>query len=328
MNRTINLIITFTILFFSFGLSSADDNIRILMHEDTTMPVPEGETENIEKLNGKVFINGKKYNGNFEIKKDKKGLHVINSIPFEKYVEGVVLSETGKEWDIEALKTQAVISRTYAVFHKLVNGEKEFHLTSGVLHQLYKEENKDPLITLAVKETEGEILTYNGAPIESLYHAICYGKTELPQEVWGESYPYIESVDCNSKGTPYENWQRRLTLEDIEKAIDVKEIKDIRISSYTATGRVKTLIIASGDDEAVNEIKATEFRKLLGYKTFPSTDFSITKNRNGLIFHGRGWGHGVGLSQWGALEMAREGKDYREILAHYYPGTAIGKRKH
>jgi len=298
------------------------------MHEDTDLPVPSEKTENIRNLTGKIFINGKTYNGNFEIKKDENGLHVINSIPFEEYVEGVVFSETGKDWELEALKAQAVISRTYAVFHKLVNGEKEFHLTSSVLHQLYKEENRNPLITLAVNKTGGEILTYKGSPIESLYHSICYGKTELPEEIWGESYPYLSSVECNSKETPYENWQRRFTLKEIEDEIDVKEIKDITISAYTATGRVKALSITAGDDETVTVFKATEFRKRMGYKTFPSTDFKIIKNSKGLVFQGRGWGHGVGLSQWGALEMAREGKDYREILAHYYPGSVIEKKQY
>ncbi|MDO8281979.1 MAG: SpoIID/LytB domain-containing protein [Thermodesulfovibrionia bacterium] len=328
MKRTINLITAFFILIFSFGPSMAEDTIKVLIHEDTIAPAPSKDAKDIGSLNGKLFLNGKHYTGSFEIKKDDNGLQFINSIPFEKYVEGVVASETGMDWEMEALKAQAVISRTYAIFHKLANGEKEFHLTSGVLSQVYKDENKDPLIARAVSETGGEILTYNGSPIESLYHSVCYGKTEVPEEVWGASYPYLKPVECNNKNTPYENWERKFTLEDIEKALNIKDIKDITISSFTSTGRVKTLSIAKTNDEAATEIKATELRKLIGYNKLPSTSFLLTKESNGMVFQGNGWGHGVGLSQWGALEMAREGKDYREILAHYYPGTVIEKRQY
>lgn len=328
MKRAIYLIIAFFIPFLSIGLSTAEDDIKILIYEDAVKPAPSKESKDIGSLNGKLFLNGKHYTGNFEIKKDNNGLQFINSIPFEKYVEGVVASETGKDWEIEALKAQAVISRTYAIFHKLINGEKEFHLTSGVLHQVYNNENKDPLVTRAVNETNSEILTYNGSPIESFFHSVCYGMTEVPEEVWGTKRPYLKPVECNGKKTtPYETWQISLTFEEMGQAIDIMEIKDIKISSYTSTGRVKTLSITAGIDQAVTEIKATELRRLLGYKKLPSTQFLLSKESSMVTFDGKGWGHGVGLSQWGALEMAKEGKDYRYILSHYYPGTVIEKRK-
>jgi stage II sporulation protein D len=326
MKRTFDLVIFFFIIFFFSGISTADDKVRVLIHEDPSIPIPSEKSENIEHLNGKIFLNGNTYTGDFEIKKDKNGLRIISTIPFEKYIEGVVTSETGKDWEIEALKAQAVISRTYAVFHKGVNDEKEFHLTSGVLHQLYKEENKDPLVTFAVNETEGEVLTYNGSAVESFYHSICYGKTELPEEVWGKSYPYLEPVECNNKKTPYENWQRKFAIDDMERTFNINKIADISIASLTATGRANTIRITGDDGKILSEINATELRKVLGYKKLPSTDFSITKESGGFVFQGKGWGHGVGLSQWGALEMAREGKNYRDILAHYYPGTLIEKQ--
>lgn len=329
MKRAIDLIIIFFILLLSVRLSIADDNIKVLIYEETVTPAPSKEVKDIGSLKGKLFLNGRHYTGDFEIKKDDNGLQFINSIPFEKYVEGVVASETGREWEIEALKAQAVISRTYAVFHKLANMEKEFHLTSGVLNQVYKDENTDPLVTLAVNETGGEILTYNGSPIESFFHSVCYGMTEVPEEVWGTSLPYLKPVECNGNATtPYENWQVSLTFEDMEQAIDIKEIKDISIYAYTSTGRAKTLSITAGDDMTVTEIKATELRRLIGYKKLPSTQFSLSRNGDEIIFEGKGWGHGVGLSQWGALEMAKEGKGYRDILAHYYPGTVLEKRQY
>ncbi len=326
MKRTLNLFIFFLILLLFPGISAADENIRVLIHEDPAVPAPSEKTEKVEHLNGKIFLNGSTYTGDFEIKKGENGLHIISTVPFEKYIEGVVSSETGKDWEVEALKAQAVISRTYAVFHKEANGEKEFHLTSSVLHQLYKEENKDPLVTFAVSETEGEVLTYDGAPVESFYHSICYGKTEVPEEVWGKSYPYLTPVECNSKKTPYENWQRRFAADDIEKPFNISKVTGVSIASLTATGRAKIIKMTGDNGETLSEVNAVELRKKLGYKRLPSTDFTITKEGDTFIFQGKGWGHGVGLSQWGALEMARTGKDYREILAHYYPGTLIEKQ--
>ncbi|MBI5408033.1 MAG: SpoIID/LytB domain-containing protein [Nitrospirae bacterium] len=341
----------FFILIFIFSISfeftSADDTIKILMMDSPNDPLPSEKAERIEDLEGKVFFNGQAYSGSLEIMMDENGLYVINNIPFEKYVEGVVASEIGRDWELEALKAQAVISRTYAIFHKNMNKEESFHLTSSVLHQAYKGNNAAPLITRAVEATRGEILIYEGKPINALYHSTCEGKTELPEEVWGGGFPYLKSVECNCKNAPYEHWQRRFTLEEIGKALGIDGMKDISIASYTSTGRVKTLKaiaeqnppsppfskggniesppLEKGDVGGFFEmqIKATELRKLLGYKELPSTNFSLTTTDAEVIFDGKGYGHGVGLSQWGALEMAKEGKTYREILEHFYPGTTI-----
>ncbi|RJQ56628.1 MAG: SpoIID/LytB domain-containing protein [Nitrospiraceae bacterium] len=321
-------------LLISFMLlhpAQADESIKVLMLDSPSNPLPSRQAEKIEDLKGKVFFNGQSYSGSIEVMRDENGLYVVNSLPFEKYIEGVVASEVGRNWNMEALKAQAVISRTYAVFNKNLNGEKNYHLTSSVLHQVYKGENPDPLVTEAVTATEGEILTYQGKPVNALYHSTCEGKTELPEEVWAESFPYLKSVECNGKNTPYESWRKRFAFEEINKALGMTGFKDIAVISITATGRAKTLRIVYSSMNETNpsgmEIRATELRRLLGYKEMPSTDFTVTRTDTEVIFDGKGYGHGVGLSQWGALEMAREGKNYMEILSHYYPGTVITKDK-
>ncbi|MBI5663927.1 MAG: SpoIID/LytB domain-containing protein [Nitrospirae bacterium] len=315
----------FTLFFVLSQPVAAEDTIRVLMHESPYDPLPSPEASKIDSLNGELFINGHFYYGSLEVLKDKNGLYVINNLPFEEYIEGVVAAEIGREWETEALKAQAVISRTYATFYKSFNSGNSYHITSSALHQLYKGKNEDPLITDAVKATAGEILTYQNQPIRSFFHATCGGKTELPEEVWKESYPYLTSVDCFGRNAPYDNWQRRFSLKEISDALGIGSVKEINISSFTASGRVKTLIITLQDTSGntTREINATDLRKLLGFKELPSTQFSLAKTGNVIIFTGSGYGHGVGLSQWGALEMARQGKNYREILSHFYPGATL-----
>jgi stage II sporulation protein D len=233
----------------------------------------------------------------------------------------VVASEVGPNWDTEALKAQAVISRTYAIYRKNMSGNSRFHLTSSVMHQVYKGTNPLIQIAYAVRETSGEILTYEGKPIEALYHSTSGGRTENPEEVFGKSYPYLKSVESSCELSPYWVWERKIPKEEIEKALSVKGIKDITIHSLTSTGRVKELTVESESGQMV--IKATEFRKLLGWSRLPSTNFSMRVNGTSITFEGKGYGHGVGLCQWSALQMAREGKNYREILSFFYPGTEI-----
>jgi stage II sporulation protein D len=307
----------------------AEESIRVLLREDPHGPIPSEDAKTLGRVNGKAFINGKHYSGSLAFMSDDNGLYVINDLPFEKYIEGVVASETGGEWELEALKTQAVISRTYALFHRDRNAENQFHLTSGVLHQAYSGKSISPLIQKAVRETAGEILTFNDQPIKAFYHSTCEGKTELPEEVWGERFPYFRSVDCNTRNAPYESWNKRFSKVEIEDATGIKGIADITVISNTVSGRVRTLRITAGNGETGTseiEIKATDFRRLLGYRRLPSTDFVLNQEDGGVSIEGRGWGHGVGLSQWGALEMAKQGKDYRVILSHYYPGTELKKQ--
>lgn len=291
------------------------------MLQDPDAPLPSEGARSFGMVNGRIIVNGVTYSGNLEVISDNNGLYIIKELPLEDYVEGVVSAESGKDWELEALKAQAVVSRTYALFHKENNHKKGFHLTSSIMNQAYKGENNNPTIKRAVKETEGEILIYNNKPINSVYHSICVGKTELPDEVWGSSYPYLKSVDCNTKDTPYDNWQRRFSYEDLQKAVGIDGIKDVEVVDYTITGRVKTLRFKTSGSSI--DIKATELRRMLGYNRLPSTDFSVKMDGEMVIFEGRGWGHGVGLSQWGAQEMARNGKTYREILEHYYPEAII-----
>lgn len=303
--------------------AASSATIKVLILEDNYNMIPDKDEKIVMlgNMEGNLLLNGAHYSGNIEVWRGDKGLYVINELPLEEYVESVVVAEVGTNWDLEALKVQAVITRTYALYKKTLNQSSRFDITSSVLHQLYKGNSSHTLISDAVKETAGEILTYDGKPIEALYHSTSGGRTENPEEVFGKSYPYMKSVESNCELSPYWVWERKIPKEEIEKALTIKDLKDITINSYTSTGRVKELTVESESGQAV--IKATEFRKLLGWSRLPSTNFNMRVNGNSITFEGKGYGHGVGLCQWSALQMAREGKSYKEILSFFYPGTEI-----
>ena len=306
----------------SAAYSAPASKIKVLILEDNYIVPDKDETlVMMGRSAGDLLMNGTHYSGNIEVWRGEKGLYLINELPLEEYVENVVASEVGVNWDIEALKAQAVISRTYAVYKKLAGGGPRYDLTSSVLHQVYKGSTPPIQISYAVRETAGEILTYEGKPIEALYHSTSGGRTENPEEVFGKSYPYLKSVESNCELSPYWVWERKISKEEIEKALGMKGIKGVAIHSYTSTGRAKELLVEKESDQTV--LKATEFRKLLGWSRLPSTNFSVKVNGSSITFEGKGYGHGVGLCQWSALQMAREGKNYKEILSFFYPGTEI-----
>jgi stage II sporulation protein D len=317
------IIIFFIFQFFIFCSDSFSDTIRVLIVNEAFPKIPE-KNEKITKLGsmkGDFLVMGTHYTGNIDVWRGDNGLYVINELPIEDYVKDVVAAELRPDWEIEALKAQAVISRTYALYQKMMNGNSIYHIASTVLNQVYKGNKPDVKISYAVEETRGEILTYNDMPIEAFFHSTCGGKTENPEDVFGKSYPYLKSVESNCEISPYWAWERKIQVSDIEKELNIHNIKAITIKSYTSTNRVKQLDILS--DSGTTTINATDFRKALGWSYLPSTNFQLTREDDTILFTGKGYGHGVGLCQWSALQMARDGKNYREILSFFYPGTII-----
>jgi stage II sporulation protein D len=222
---------------------------------------------------------------------------------------------------MEALKAQAVISRTYAVYQRRGNGNSFYDIASSVLHQSYKGKKPDARISYAVETTSGELLTFEERPIEAFYHSTCGGKTENSGDVFGKSYPYLKSVESSCSLSPYTSWERSIPIEEIERALHIPGIRDISIKSLTSTKRVRQLTVKT--DSGITAITATDLRKTLGWSRLPSTNFTISRSGDEIVFKGSGYGHGVGLCQWCALKMAREGKNYREILSFFYPGTKL-----
>lgn len=304
--------------------SFAETTIRVLLTDGKNAKIPK-KGEKIERFGnakGDVLLSGLKYSGVIEVWKGESGLYIVNEIPLEDYVKGVVAAEVGSSWDIEALKAQAVVARTYALYQKLNNGKMPYHLTSSVLHQVYKGGSIPENIVRAVNETKGEVLTYEGKPIAAYYHSTSGGMTEDPVEVFGKSYPYLKPVKTSCELSPYYMWERRIPVSEIERASNISGIKEIIIDSLTVSNRVRDFKIIT--DTGEHFIPAKDLRKNLGWDRLPSTMITnITKNEDTFIFEGRGYGHGVGMCQWTALDMAKKGMNYRDILSTFYPGTII-----
>jgi stage II sporulation protein D len=314
--------VSVVLLLMFFSAAEAGVTIKVLILDDVFQRIP-GRDEKLErmgKLKGDLLVNGIRYPGNIEVWQGEGGLYLINELPFEEYISNVVSAEVGADWDMEALKVQAVISRTYALNQKSRNNNN-YDITSSVLHQVYKGSNENARISYAVLNTEGEVLTYDGKLIEAFYHSTSGGLTELPEEVFGKSYPYLKSVSGSCETSPYWIWERRIPAEEIGKLLNITGVTELRIVSYTSTRRVSAVDITHSSGTLT--VKATELRKQLGWNRLPSTSFSVSRDGNTIVFDGKGYGHGVGLCQWSALEMARSGMNYRDILSYFYPGTTL-----
>ena len=172
-------------LIFIFSHAYAGENIKVLILNEIFPKIPE-KNEKIQKLGsvkGDLLVMGTHYTGNIDVWKGDNGLYIINELPIENYVMDVVAVEVRPDWEMEALKAQAVISRTYALYQKKKNGNSIYHIASSVIDQVYKGNNPDTRIARAVEETRGEVLTYDNKPIEAFYHSTCGGKTENPIQI-------------------------------------------------------------------------------------------------------------------------------------------------
>ncbi len=289
-----------------------------------------------------LSVNGRKYRGYIEISKDAEGLTVVNHVNFSNYLASVVGSEINSNWPLEVLKAQAVVARTYALRNMGSHLSRGYNLSSTVSSQAYKGVSCESERTIrAVYDTKGEVIIYNGDLISAVYHSTAGGQTAKGAVIWGSDLPYLQSVISFDDRSPYYSWQKEYSKEEIEKIlidkkINIEQLKGIALKDRGPSGRPKTIIIEDSMG-SIYKVDSSKFRFWLGLR---STRFTITKaipisfncGRNSYskdlagvryFFTGYGWGHGVGMSQWGAYQLAKEGFDYQEILQHYYIGTRI-----
>lgn len=251
----------------------------------------------------------------------------VLTLELEEYIINVVAAEMPASFNEEALKAQSVLARTYA--KKMIANRKV--LTDSVSTQLYKDNNELKKIwgnnynqyyekvKNAVIATSGEVLKYNDAYIEAVYHSTSNGYTEDAVNVWGNSFPYLKVVESNlDKQVKNYEVTTFLSYSKLSALLGftVDNSIDFNIIEKNASSRVSKIIIGS------NTYTGIELRAKLNLR---STDFDFEKTNDGVNIKTRGYGHGVGMSQYGANELAKSGLSYKQILSYYYSGTSLVK---
>lgn len=294
---------------------------------------------------GIVKVNDKTYHGNLEILGTGNHIWVINIVHIEDYLKGVVPCEIGRisAGLIEAAKAQAVAARTYACAHIDQYASLGFDLYSTIKDQVYRDISVETDLTnSAVEHTKTEILTHKGRPIEAKYHSTCGGQTADFNDAWqGTPPPYLRSVSCPyCETSPHFTWQKeyspkefyinlRAKLIKFGNAIpDSEYIKNIALIRNKKSKRILRIIITTKYNAYT--IPGYRVRALFGDKNDPggllkSNYVSLGVKNDMIVLQGHGFGHGVGMCQFGAIEMARQGKTYRQILQHYYTGVKLTK---
>jgi len=298
----------------------------------TVTPKSMGRSMSVRSVGALIKVNGKTYRGSIDIRRKENGrLQVINDLDLEDYLLGVIAAEIPSDWEMEALKAQAVASRTYVLYQKRNAGRRPYHILSTVDGQMYLGKRGERLrTTQAVEATRGLVLTYRGEIVPAFYHSSCGGHTEDALELWGVDEPYLKGVDCDCQDiSKYGPWEKRVTKAGIIRALSregyrLDGISSVEIGTLTAAGRVKNVLFRHAG--GTTSVPAEVLRTTLGYSSLPSVFFEPEIIDQEVVLSGRGFGHGVGLCQWGTREMARRGSDYKAILAYYYPGTTLSRR--
>lgn len=292
------------------------DRIRLLPSKDVT-----------------ILVRNKKrsYRGAIDIiRTSDNKITVVNQLWLEDYIKGVLYHEVSHRWPMEALKVQAVAARTYAVYQMDANKRKLFDVTNDIYSQVYGGRTSEKFRTnIAVDRTKGEIMLFNKKILPAYFHATCGGRTENVQELWNhDDLKPLRGVRCRfCRRSPHYKWKKNIRLKDVQDKLNKKGhkiglIKDIRIIERNKSGRVKNLEIVSRDGKSIT-IPGKDFRIIVGPNIIRSNDYRLYIKGYYMDVEGSGWGHGVGMCQWGAYGMSKMRYRYDEILRHYYPGMEL-----
>lgn len=254
-------------------------------------------------------------------------LLLVHPLELENYVEGVVASEVPASFALEAQKAQAIAVRTYALWQKAQKkGTKPYDLESSVLDQVYHGVQKENAVAKqATMETAGQVLTWQNKVVPTFFHSTCGGHTEKAEEVWGTKHSHIRSVRCDfcKRSSPSFQWSYSAPASTVVRQLGLKgALRSVRIQQHTSTGRAKKLQVTTNQE--TKTISALHLRQVLGYSNMRSTKITHMRiQKNHLEIDGQGYGHGVGMCQWGTQGMAKQGLKAYQILKKYYPNTTI-----
>ncbi len=266
--------------------------------------------------------------GKVELQRQGSKVLVVNHVDVEAYVAGVVTGEINRNWHPEALKAQAVAARTYVLYKKMMNQSQAYDVVSSVQDQVYRGQAQvNSAVKAAIQSTKGKVITYQDSPILAAYSSTAAGPTEDATYVWDVDVPYLKGVECPfDDQSPRFRWRAAVSLETLEQQFRKRDyavgtIATITPFSQTPSGRIDQIRILHSRGELI--LRGQDFRRVAGYSTVYSTQFTIESMGRELILVGKGAGHAVGLCQWGMKEMAELGYSYEAIVRYYYPGTEL-----
>lgn len=290
----------------------------------------------IEPTNGGyVFIGDRWYRGRTHVVPTTKGLTAVNYVDLEQYLYSVLGGEMVPSWPIEALKAQAVAARSYALYQRENAANNLFDVGDTAAWQVYRGIRDETASTqAAVNATASQVLIHQGRIIEAVFHSSSGGHTENVEHVWVQALPYLRGVPDFDQGTPVYQWTKTFSRADLSAIISgVGNILSMAPERTTPRGRVVSMRVVG--DAGTRTISGENLRSLLDLR---STKFVVVpefsnpsgkqKSQSAPIafqIQGKGFGHGLGMSQWGAHNMALQGRDYRQIVLHYYSNTILAK---
>jgi stage II sporulation protein D len=280
----------------------------------------------------RLYVAIRPYRGILEVRRTPAGrITVINEVDLEEYLYGVLKMEVDPRWPADALKAQAVAARTLALYSLSRFSSEGYDVRATTESQVYGGVlAEDARTTAAVDATRGQVLTYDGRPIFAAYHSDSGGHTESSELVWGGRYAYLRAVaDPYSAAQP---WTVRVELSALEDRLrragrGVAGLKGVEVVEVTPSGRAGYVRITSAQGTVI--LRGTELRTIVGAETLKSTLFTVrvtSDEQPSAEFSGRGSGHGVGMSQWGARGQALLGRSYLDILRFYYSGVSVETR--
>jgi len=319
-----------------FSISSSGSDIK-LNHNTQTHRARKWHISSTDESLIRVKVRNSNYRyfrGDIVLSVAENELHleIINRVSLENYIASVIGGEMNFE-HLEALKAQAVISRTYALWHLNQDKSKPYDLTDHTLSQVYTGEllNK-PRYLHAATATHGEIITWNNKLILAVYSSTCGGHTAANETVWdGKAYPYLRAVSDNNacRISPHFNWESSIKASEMHRLFNSAfgiQTDSVVVAEKDPHGRVKTLLPfyneQPGEKVFTNTLRL-QLTKLYGPDIMKSTFFTMDFSNNMYKFSGKGLGHGIGLCQWGANSFAENGWKYQDILKFYYSGTEI-----
>ena len=313
------------------------DGPLFIRREGTRIVVNEmrlGSPIRIEGESAPLEVKGMVVRGALVIIARDAGLLVVNDLDLEAYVKSVVPSEVPVTWPFEALKAQAIVARTFALHKKGERGGQAFDVDATVQSQVYGGlGSEDPRASEAVDATAGIVVMHEGRLALTPYHSTSAGPTEDASEVWAIDLPYLKGVACPfDEDSSVYRWERRLPFDAIESALReaghaVGSIATLTPLGRNRSGRVSAVRILHSEGELI--LKGELLRRIIGYQRLPSMRFDVVDVEAGpnggfdVRLRGGGWGHGVGLCQWGMKTLSERGWTADRIIDYYYPGTNL-----